>query len=101
MRPQSAAEGAAVLPLYDENVVWEGGPVEGLTEREVWHGHDGIRDAFRQWYDAWEHVEHDVEEFTDVGGPHVIAIGTLRGRGRTSGIEVVRNGYVIGLDRPR
>ena len=85
-------EGAAVLPLYDEQVVWEGGPGEHLTGREVWRGHEGIREALRQWYDAWEHVEHDVEEFIDAD-PHVIAVGTMRGRGRASGVEVVWNDY--------
>jgi hypothetical protein len=33
-----------------------------------------------------------VEEWIDAD-PHVIALGTMRGRGRASGVEVVWNGY--------
>jgi len=87
-------EGAAVLPLYDEDVEWDnsGSPVGLLTGGMVFRGHDGIKEAFREWYEAWEDVEHDVEEFTDIG-PHVIAVGPMRGRGRTSGVEVTWDGY--------
>ena len=87
-------EGAAVLSLYDEDVEWDssGSPMGLLSGRAVFRGHDGIKDLFREWYEAWAETKHDAEEFIDVD-PHVIAVGTLRGRGRTSGVEVTWDGY--------
>jgi ketosteroid isomerase-like protein len=46
-----------------------------------------IREAFREWYAAWENVETEVEELF-AAGDHVISVFTYRGRGRTSGAEV-------------
>jgi ketosteroid isomerase-like protein len=87
-------EGAAVLSLYDEDVEWDssGSPAGLLGGRKVYRGHDGIKDAFREWYEAWADVKHDAEEFIDVD-PHVIAVGRMRGRGRGSGVEVTWDGY--------
>ena len=87
-------EGAAVLGLYDVDVEWDasGSPLGVLEGATVFRGHEGIREVFRQWYAGWEHVVHDVGEFIDVG-EHVVAVGTLRGRGRSSGVDVVWNHY--------
>jgi ketosteroid isomerase-like protein len=87
-------EGATVLPLYDQGVEWDGSgsPAGLLTGSLVYRGHDGIREAFRQWYEAWGDVEHEVEEFIEAG-PHVIAVGTMRGTGRASGVEIRWEGY--------
>jgi ketosteroid isomerase-like protein len=82
-------EGAAVLSLYDADVEWDssGTPAGHLGDATVYRGHEGIREAFRLWYEVWDNVEHDVEELIDAGET-VIAVGTLRGRGRASGVEV-------------
>jgi ketosteroid isomerase-like protein len=46
-----------------------------------------VRSAFRDWYEAFEDVESDLEELIDAG-EHVIVVFTYRGRGRASGAEV-------------
>lgn len=67
------------------------------------HGHDGLRDFWRELYGAWDNYEHEVHELIDAGD-HVISIVTDRGRGRASGAEVeidafglwtVRDGKVV------
>jgi uncharacterized protein len=95
-----------VLALYDPEVEWDASqsPLGRVTGASVFHGHEGLRRAFREWYDGWEHVEDNIEELIDAG-EHVIAVVTLRGRGRSSGVEVewkdsaavwtIRNGKVI------
>ena len=75
--------------LYHPDVVWdysrgEGGAVLG---RRVYHGHEGVRTVFRNWYEAWDDVEADVEQLVDAGDK-VISVVTNRGRGRTSDVEV-------------
>jgi ketosteroid isomerase-like protein len=79
----------AVLALYDPQVELDvsHAPCGKLLERRVYHGHDGIRTFFREWYDAWATIEPEVEELIDAGD-HVISVETTRGRGKTSGVEV-------------
>jgi ketosteroid isomerase-like protein len=73
--------------------------------RGVYHGHEGLRQVFREWHEAWESHKADVEELIDAGDDRVISVGTARGRGKASGIEVelphqaglwtIRDGRVI------
>jgi ketosteroid isomerase-like protein len=83
-----------VLALYDPDVEWDASqsPLGRVTGASVFRGHEGLRRAFREWYDGWEHVEDDIEELIDAG-EHVIAVVTLRGRGRSSGVEVEWKDY--------
>jgi ketosteroid isomerase-like protein len=87
-------EGASVLRLYGEDVEWDnsGSPAGLVAGKDIHRGHEAIKEMFRQWYEVWASVEHDAEEFIDIG-PHVIAVGTMRGRGRASGVEVTWDGY--------
>ena len=52
-----------------------------------WHGHDGLRMFFRDYYETWEDLQDTVEELIDAGD-HVVAVVDSRGRGRASGAEV-------------
>lgn len=96
---------AAVLALYDPEVEWDisHSPARELMGRRVYHGHDGLRSFFREWYEAWETVQPDLDELFDAG-EHVISAEITRGRGRASGVEVelphhavwtIRNGRII------
>jgi ketosteroid isomerase-like protein len=81
---------AAVLALYDPDVEWDGSrgtPLGELSGQSVYRGHDGLRTAFRQWYEAWENLEDTCEELIDAG-EHVISVSTARARGRASGLDV-------------
>jgi ketosteroid isomerase-like protein len=79
----------AVLALYDPavEVDMSRAPCRDLVGRSFYHGHDGLRTYFREWYSAWENVASDLEELIDAG-ERVIAVETTRGRGRVSGAEV-------------
>jgi ketosteroid isomerase-like protein len=83
-------DAAAVLTFYDPEVEWDHthGPARELMGGPtVYHGHEGIRSWFREWYEAWGDGEAEVLELIDVG-EHVISILNYRGRGRASGIPV-------------
>jgi ketosteroid isomerase-like protein len=82
-------DSASVLALYDPEVEldnsalavvgWGGG---------VYRGHDGLRNFFREWHEAWETVDYDFDELIDASGEFVISVVSRRARGRASGAEV-------------
>jgi uncharacterized protein len=82
-------DGAAALSLYSADVEWDisHSPARELMGHRVYRGHDGLRQFFREWQEAWENVTPDLEELIDAG-EHVIAVETTRGRGRSSGAPV-------------
>ncbi|MEK6328717.1 MAG: nuclear transport factor 2 family protein [Actinomycetota bacterium] len=81
---------ANVLDFYDPEIEWDISHApfrDVMGEPHVFNGHEGLRTFFRQWYEAWKHVEPDLEELLD-GGDQIISVETTRGRGRTSGAVV-------------
>jgi hypothetical protein len=86
-----------VLSIYHPEVEWDHTHNPGLMGTSVWHGHEGIRQWSRDWYEAWEQVDASLEEVIDAGEEDVVAVLSYSGRGRTSGIEVsvVRMGGVL------
>lgn len=81
-------EGSQVLEFYDPEVDLEArGSLANLIGGGVYHGHDGIRRFYRAYYEAWEHVDYEIEELIDAG-EYVVSIVTNRGRGRASGVAL-------------
>jgi ketosteroid isomerase-like protein len=80
---------AAVLALYDAEVEFDASryPSVGLVGGDVYRGHEGLRNWFREWNESWEAYWDEVEELIDAGD-HVISVVKRRGRGRVSGVEV-------------
>jgi ketosteroid isomerase-like protein len=73
----------------------------------LYHGHDGLRSWYGEWYEAWENFEEICEELIDAGD-QVVSVWNQRGRGRASGAEVelarraaavwtIRDGKVVRL----
>ena len=89
-----------VLSIYHPEVEWDHTHNEAVAfvmGTTVWHGHEGIRQWSRDWYEAWEQVDASLEEVIDAGDEDVVVVLNYSGRGRTSGIEVafVRMGGVF------
>jgi ketosteroid isomerase-like protein len=95
----------ALFALYDPAIVWQVhyGPIE---LRGVYHGHEGVRQLFKQWREPFETYEEEPGVFIDAGDNVVVEI-RLSGRGKTSGVEVemprwmmytIRDGLVIRVD---
>lgn len=100
-------DAATVLALYHPEVELDPSRlgVAGLPGLGggLYHGHEGLRNFFREWHEAWDSIEYDYEELIDAG-EHVIAVVTRHARGRASGVEVespfalvwtIREGKVI------
>jgi uncharacterized protein len=87
----------ALAPDIEINLV--GAAVGG----EVFHGHEGVREAVEGFDSAWERSEFEFGDLLDAGD-HVVVPFTHRLRGRASGIDVVarysavftvRNGKIV------
>lgn len=96
----------AVFGLYHIDVVLDLSriPVGGLTGQAIYRGHDGLRQMFGDWYEAFDYREQ-LEELIGAGD-RVVSVTTGRGRGRASGTDVqmtfylvwtLRHGRVVGL----
>ena len=104
----AARDSETVLSIYHPDLVWDhsnNAEVAGLVGETVYHGHEGLREWSRQFYEAWEDVTAELEDVLDLGGDRVVAVLDYRGRGRVSGLEVqftrmagiftIRDGRVI------
>jgi ketosteroid isomerase-like protein len=82
-------DAGTILALYDPEIEMDfsHSPFADFMQQGRVHRHEGVRSAFRDWYDAWEDVETDVDELIDAG-QQVISVFTYRGRGRVSRVDV-------------
>ena len=78
----------SVLAAYDPDVEMDfsrSGP--GALISGVYRGHDGLREANREWYELWEDLRFEDYELTDLGDQVLVSV-MVRGRGRASGVDV-------------
>jgi ketosteroid isomerase-like protein len=54
----------------------------------TYRGHEGIRGWLADLADAWEHIAVELERTQEAGDDRTIALITLHGKGRASGIEL-------------
>src|ERR687891_2063731 len=83
---------AAVLAMYDPDVEFDFSRVGtgywgDVTQQRVYRGHEGLRQIFGAWLEAWDSVEDALEEVIDAG-EQVVSVATSRMRGRASGLQV-------------
>jgi ketosteroid isomerase-like protein len=99
----------ALFALYDPDLVYDPGHAGPIELRDLYHGHDGIRQFFRQWMEPFESFDAHAETFIDAGDDVVVVVGIRRsGHGQASGAEVempvfwnvctIRNGLVIHIE---
>ena len=88
---EAAARGdtAAIFELYDSDIEWDASRTErGAVTGRVARGKESLLKWLREWYEAWETINDDLEELIEVNDNKVISVMVQRGRGRASGIEV-------------
>jgi ketosteroid isomerase-like protein len=80
---------AAVMALYDPDVEWDASRTQrGAMSGRLVRGREALRIWLRDWYEAWETVDDDLEELIEASEDSVVSVMVQRGRGRASGIEV-------------
>jgi ketosteroid isomerase-like protein len=78
----------ALFEFYDPEVVWDvtHSFVPDLT---VFHGHEGIRDFFRQWRTFFAEYHAEPEAFVDAGESVIVRVRQEgRGHGSSVGVEM-------------
>jgi uncharacterized protein len=78
----------ALLEELDPEVEWHSAFEELLGgEGMVYRGHEGIREFFRDFDEAFSEFHFEYSDIRDLG-EQLIALGRLRGRGRESGAQL-------------
>ena len=72
--------------FYHPDVVWDASALRGPI-RGVYHGHDGVRQYFKEWLQSFDAHEARAEKIVDAGDDVIVSL-RLRGTGKTSGVEV-------------
>ena len=72
----SRGDAAAVLTLYDDDVVFDMSHFQatGVMGRPISHGHEGLRQWFREWHEVWESFEEECEQIIPVGDHEVVSV---------------------------
>jgi ketosteroid isomerase-like protein len=60
-----------------------GGPDPGS-----WTGLVGMAHGWRQWLSAWDDYNAEADEYSELDDERVLVLGRMRGRGKTSGVNV-------------
>ena len=81
----------ALFDFYDPEVEWDmtHAYVPGMG---VYHGHDGIREFFREWGDFFAEYSAEPQQFI-AADDNVMVRVTQTGRGRASSVGVEMPGY--------
>ena len=74
--------------LLDPEIEWDASEVPVLDISGVYHGIEGVRQYWRQWFAAWEIVGPFDYQLVDAGDRVVVLFDNQRMRGRSTGIEV-------------
>ena len=87
----AAARRDDVIPfeVYAEDIIWDISNSRRalLAMQPVYHGHDGVRQYWRENISVFGEVDFEVEELIDAGD-HVLAVIREHEVGRASGVPV-------------
>jgi ketosteroid isomerase-like protein len=88
----AARDNETPFRFYAEDVVWDARGAQILGLEDVYHGHDGIRRFWRQWLDAWEEIEFEIEDPVEEDGRVRVRVHQ-RNLGRGTGIWIDQDDY--------
>ncbi len=82
-------DSASPFDVYAEDIAWDVSRWRRafLYRKPVYHGHEGVREAWREVLSDFGEVDFEVEELIDAGDEVVAVIGE-HGTGRRSGARV-------------
>ncbi|HKP88505.1 MAG TPA: nuclear transport factor 2 family protein [Thermoleophilaceae bacterium] len=83
--------------LYSEDIVWDlsGTRVAAFYPRPVFHGHEGVRDAWREGVAVFRDVHMALQDLIAVDEDRVLAEVREQHLGRTSGVAVEATHYAL------
>jgi len=75
----------ALREIIDPSAEIYGAP--GLINSGTYFGYDGFQEWIREWEEAWDSVDYDLQEMVQVGDSIVVVPAHIVGRGAGSGVE--------------
>ena len=97
----------ALFAFYDPAIVWDQTGYAVMELSTIYHGHDGVKQFFREWQAPFESYYAHAEEFIDAGEA-VLVRCRQGGRGKASGAVVempaywqvyrLRNGHAVRIE---
>jgi uncharacterized protein len=87
----SRGDMGALFDFYDPEVVWDM-THSYVPDMGLFHGHEGIRDFFREWRAFFAEYYAEPEEFVDAGDSVIVRV-RQGGRGRSSTVDVEMPAY--------
>ena len=80
---------ATAFEVYAEDIIWDISNAGRalLAMKPVYHGHEGVRQYWRETTSAFGEIDFEVGELRDAGN-HVLAVIREREVGRASGVPV-------------
>jgi ketosteroid isomerase-like protein len=81
------ATGEFAERFVTQDFVWDMSTFSGWPEQQIYEGREGARSFLKDWLDAWEDWELEVEALHDAG-EKVVAVMRQRGRSKSSGMPV-------------
>jgi len=82
-----SATGELDEEIVTADFVWDMSNFDGWPEQQVYEGADGARTFLKEWTDAWEDWELEVDALHDAGD-RVVALLRQRGRSKAAGMPV-------------
>jgi ketosteroid isomerase-like protein len=82
-----AATGDFSADVLAEDFVWDMSKFQDWPERQTYEGIEGARGFLKDWVDAWDDWQLEVDSYHDAGDK-VVTIMRQRGRSKSTGVEV-------------
>ncbi len=82
-----SATGELIDEITTEDFVWSMSNFHGWPEQQEYLGIEGARTFLREWSDAWEDWELEIDAVHD-GGDKVVVLLHQRGRSKAAGMPV-------------
>jgi ketosteroid isomerase-like protein len=85
------------LSLVDPEIEWDATGSRNLVPdlAEVYRGHEGVRNYWRRWFEAWRYLEFDIQDILDAGDEIVVLICNQRQWGRHTDIATEFPPYAL------
>lgn len=79
----------AAFEVYAEDIIWDMSNWRraAMDSTQVYRGHEGVREGWRETLTIWGEVDFEVEELIDAG-EQVVAVIKEREVGRSSGVPI-------------
>jgi ketosteroid isomerase-like protein len=78
---------------YAEDIEWDARGAGLLGLDQVYRGHDEIRGFWRQWLEAWDQIEFEIDDPVVLSDGRIEVVVRQRNRGRGTGIWIEQRPY--------